>query len=62
MKWFHGLPKETGYYWFRNTKIKDEWEPHIHQVRNYAGKLAIGNSYLENWPRMETGEWAGPIP
>lgn len=59
--WRKGLPNKVGYYWFRNVRHRDEKEPQIYHVRDYAGQLAIGNSRLQGWTRMEEGEWAGPI-
>jgi hypothetical protein len=58
--WTKGLPTEPGYYWFRNALYREP-EQVVH-VRIYVGKLAVGNSAIEGWDRMETADWAGPIP
>ena len=60
--WKQGLPKEVGWYWYRNLLFKGDEEPRIEHIRDYAGELAIGNSTLHNWTRMQEAEWAGPIP
>jgi hypothetical protein len=60
-EWKQKLPTETGFYWFRNLQREDEKEPRVVEVREYAGRLAIGNCTLDGWPKMEEGEWAGPL-
>ena len=64
MEWVEGLPTKPGWYWFRNLKSlsEDEREPTIYYVRKYVDELAVGNCTLKGWPRMEKGQWAGPIP
>ena len=59
--WKSGPPSVPGWYWFRNLTSGHDIDPYIVRLRDYAGKLAIDNSYLEGWKRFETGEWAGPI-
>lgn len=60
--WKKGLPTEIGWYWFRNVEHADFSDPLIYYVRKRGGELAISNSTLRGWNRMEQGEWAGPIP
>lgn len=65
MKWKKGLPTAPGWYWRRQASrwLKgEEVEVTMVRVRNYAGALAIDNSYLQGWKSMEGAEWAGPIP
>ena len=60
-EWKKGIPTRVGWYWKRNTLDKYD-KPEVVHVRDYAGKLAIGNSTLEGWESMAKCEWAGPIP
>ena len=62
MKWKKELPTEEGYYWCRNLKHRHDSEPRILYIREYCGKMALGNSALEGWNQMEESEWAGPVP
>jgi hypothetical protein len=62
MKWKKGLPTKDGYYWYRDPLQKHDSEPRILHIRDYAGRLALDNSALEGWDRMERADWAGPIP
>ena len=61
MKWTKRIPSKAGWYWKRNPSDEDD-EPVVLHVRNYAGQLAIGNSYLCGWAGLKHYEWAGPIP
>jgi len=61
MKWTKKIPTEVGWYWKRNPSDKYD-KPECIYVRDYAGELAIGNSYLRGWDGLKCYEWAGPIP
>ena len=61
MTWTKQIPTEAGWYWKRNPSDKYD-EPECIHVRDYAGELAIGNSYLRGWDGLKRYEWAGPIP
>ena len=61
MTWTKEIPTEAGWYWKRNPSDKYDELECIH-VRDYAGGLAIGNSYLRGWDGLKRYEWAGPIP
>ena len=61
MTWTKQIPTEAGWYWKRNQSDKYD-EPECVHVRDYAGELAIGNSYLRGWEGLKRYEWAGPIP
>ena len=61
MKWTKDIPAKEGWYWKRNTSDKYD-EPEVVHVRNYAGELAIGNSFISGWNSLKRYEWAGPIP
>lgn len=41
--WTKAIPTKVGWYWKRNPSGKYD-EPEVIRVRDYAGKLAIGNS------------------
>jgi hypothetical protein len=59
MIWQNKLPTEPGWYWIKGpTSV----EPYIGYVRLYCNELAIGNSPIKGWKRMEQSMWAGPIP
>lgn len=57
LKWKLGLPTVPGWYWLRESD-----ETHIVKIRDYCGRLALGNSVLKGWSTMEKAFWAGPIP
>lgn len=57
LRWKRGLPTKPGWYWLRSAGETEE----IVRIREYGGKLALGNSSLNGWSRMEASEWAGPI-
>ncbi len=62
--WKRGLPDKPGWYWRRDARpdfITKRRETVIVHVRDYARKLAVGNSTIEGWLEMEQAEWAGPI-
>ena len=61
MTWTKEIPTKAGWYWKRNPSDKYD-EPECIHVRDYAGELAIGNSYLRGWDGLKRYEWAGPIP
>lgn len=59
MKWTRDLPTVAGSYWFRRKENALDREPRVVEVRDYAGRLAMGNSTIDkDWPKAE---WAGPI-
>jgi hypothetical protein len=64
-KWKKGLPTKIGYYWVKevpkNKNKRNIDPPRIVEVRDYAGRLAICNAFLEGWEEMENAYWAGPI-
>ena len=62
MTWTQQMPTVPGWYWNRDMHDKSD-EPECVHVRDCAGKLAIGNSYIAGWKSLwERYEWAGPIP
>ena len=61
LTWKRGLPKEAGWYWFRNLQSKTDDIPQVYFVRSYGGELAISNCHIEGCCLYENGEWAGPI-
>lgn len=63
LKWTHEKPTEPGWWWWRNVKAKheDDREAIIYKVRDYAGKLAIGNCEIDGSSYVQ-GQWSGPIP
>jgi len=64
LTWRRGLPDVPGYYWVRLTDqnpARYPIDPYIVEVREYGDGLAIGNSTLKGWRRMEAADWAGPI-
>ena len=60
LTWRKRMPTEPGWYWMRRD-YGTEREPKVEYVRNYAGLLAIGNSFLKGWTELEHYEWSGPI-
>lgn len=63
IEWTYTPPTVEGYYWFIDRMYADE-QPRIEYVRDYAGKMAIGNWWFganceENPTRYM---WAGPLP
>ncbi len=61
MIWTKQIPTEVG--WYRKRNLSDKYdEPECVRIRDYAGKLAIGNSHLCGWEGLKRYEWAGPIP
>jgi len=60
MKWRTAKPNKPGWYWWRNPAIEDYREPYIYKVRDYAGKLSIGNCSIEG-SYFEKGQWVGPL-
>ena len=61
MTWKKEMPKEPGYYWFKNENRIDDEQPHILKVRKYVDELAVGNCSIKGSSLYETGEWAGPM-
>ena len=65
MKWTKELPKEEGWYWYKEIHKDPEWrKPRVlhvswnidHDELLFTDGRSPRN--LSNWP----GEWAGPIP
>jgi hypothetical protein len=64
MIWTTEMPTQVGWYWQRDSRPERREKERrrgpveeIVYVRNYAGRLAVGNSVLP-W---EFTEWAGPL-
>lgn len=58
------IPKEVGWYWVRRPRrfhYKDEPEWVVEFIRDYAGRMAIGNTVIEGWPAYEDAEFVGPL-
>lgn len=55
------MPTIPGWYWCYklNGKYEDA-TPQILYVRNYAGKLAIGNAFIESM--RDRYMWSDPLP
>ena len=60
--WTRELPKVPGFYWWRNlsAKYEEDREVVIYKVRDYVGKLAVGNCTIKD-SHYQKGEWRGPI-
>jgi len=53
--WKRGLPKEPGWYWFRNTKHYVDFNPRLVELKLCGGEVAIGNCRLKGFDRFEQG-------
>jgi hypothetical protein len=60
LKWTKELPSQVGWYW-RRDKLFDDGLRCV-EIRDYAGRLAIGNCVIKDDDFWNHYEWAGPIP
>lgn len=60
-RWTKRKPTEPGWYWHRDLTrpYEDEREPYLVKVREYGGRLCVGNCELSGPPYH--GEWQGPL-
>lgn len=60
----YGFPTVPGWYWCRSPASfgTAKFDVDVVYVRNYVGKLAIGNSEIENWDAAHEWAWFGPVP
>ena len=61
MKWSKDIPTVIGWYWIKGESFGAEFLD-IVCVRDYAGRLAVGNTMVSLYNYGDKYLWAGPIP
>ena len=62
--WKRGLPKEPGWYYFRNRTVYEDYNWRIVELTLCSGEIALKVCRLKGFDRYEQGEWQpvqGPV-